>query len=171
MGIRRLVSRTRTALAVTVATVCAVLLLGAPAALAQTVRIDLNPPTVQAGNRVGITASCGDNLNQARVESDAFGQVILQPENGVLTGAVTVPGSKAPGNYNVHLTCANGSTADTNLNVINQTRPTQGPAAGGGGMAGGLDGRTVLIGGLATLALGAGLALATARRRRGGARA
>lgn len=170
MGIRTLLSRTFAALAVTFAVGLSVLL-GASAAMAAAEFVEVNPSSVQAGNRVDVRASCGNNTNQARVESDAFGQVFLRPDNsGMLTGTVTVPANRAAGTYNVLLTCADGSTASTTLNVLSMARPTQGPATGAGGTASGMDGRTVLIGGLATVGIGGGLAMLAARRRRPGVR-
>lgn len=133
--------------------------------------VEVSPNTAQPGTRVSVRASCdGSNNRQATVESDAFGRLVLRPDNGFLTGAVTIPGNKAPGSYNVNLDCSNGNTASTTLNVVNMSKPTQGPAAGGGGTAGsGFGGPLLLIGGLAVVAVGAGLWLTGSRRGRVGA--
>lgn len=129
--------------------------------------VEVTPNTAQAGTRVNIRASCENNNNQqATVQSDAFGRVVLRPDNGFLTGAVTIPGGKAPGTYGVNLSCQNGNTATTSLTVVNMGQGSQGPAAGGGGTAGGLGGSLVLAGGLGIVALGAGFGLLGLVRRR-----
>jgi hypothetical protein len=115
---------------------------------------------------VSIRANCGDGNNrQANVQSDAFGRVIVRPDNGFLTGAATVPSSRPPGSYGVNLTCQNGNTANTTLTVVNMSKPSQGPAAGGGGTAGGGLSPMVMAGGIAAAILGIGLALFGLRRR------
>jgi len=142
------------------------LVLPGAAAQASNTFVEVTPNTVQAGERVSIRANCDDGNNrQGNVHSDAFGRVILRPDNGFLTGAATVPGSRPPGQYAVNLKCQNGNTATTNLTVVNMSKPSQGPATGAGGTAGGLS-PTVLAGGIAAVALGAGLALFGLRRRR-----
>lgn len=105
------------------------------------VYIEVNPSTIQAGFQVQIRASCGDDVNPARAKSDAFGEITLTPQGGSqwLTGTATVPASTKPGNYKVNLTCANGATAATVLDVLDMARPTRGPATGGGGIAVGAD--------------------------------
>jgi hypothetical protein len=139
---------------------------GAAAARAGNVFVEVTPNTVQAGDRVNIRASCDDGNNrQANVQSDAFGRVMVRPDNGFLTGAVTIPGGKAPGAYGVNLTCQNGNTATTTLNVVNMAKPSQGPAAGGGGTASGEISPLILAGGLATIAIGAAIGLLGMRRR------
>jgi hypothetical protein len=90
---------------------------------------------------------------------------MVRPDNGFLTGAVTIPGGKAPGAYGVNLTCQNGNTATTTLNVVNMAKPSQGPAAGGGGTASGEISPLILAGGLATIAIGAAIGLLGMRRR------
>ncbi|MGW4465776.1 hypothetical protein [Micromonospora sp. NPDC004704] len=128
--------------------------------------VEVTPNTAQPGTRVNIRASCDQtNNNQATVESQAFGRVVVRPNNGFLTGAVTIPGNRAPGTFDVNLTCPNGNTAHTTLTVVNMSKPTQGPATGGGGTAGGFGGPVVLAGGLAVILLGGGLWLFSARRR------
>jgi len=142
----------------------AVLLAGAPAR-ADSAWIELNPSTIQAGYRVEIKASCGENLNQAKVTSKAFGEVILAPKLGFLIGDVTVPDKTREGDYDVKLHCANGSTATTTLNVIGMARPSHGPHTGGGGLAASSTGGGALVaGGLAAVAAGVGL-VALRRRR------
>lgn len=128
--------------------------------------VEVTPNTAQAGSRVNIRASCDQaNNNQATVESQAFGRVVVRPNNGFLTGSVTIPGNRAPGTFDVNLTCPNGNTAHTTLTVVNMSKPTQGPATGGGGTAGGFGGPMVLAGGLAVIVVGGGLWLLSARRR------
>ena len=147
------------------AAAAAVLFLAEPAQ-ADGAWIEVNPSSIQAGYRVGIRASCEDNLNEATVTSDAFGQIKLLPEHGFLVGAVTIPTGTKATNYRVRLTCANGSTASTTINVLGMDRPTKGPATGGGGTASGTGGPLVLAGGVATVAVGAGLGVLALRRRR-----
>ncbi|MFD0823860.1 hypothetical protein ACFQ0D_37305, partial [Micromonospora zhanjiangensis] len=114
--------------------------------------IEVTPSTVEPGTRVDLRADCADGNNrQASAESDAFGRVVLRPGNGALTGSVTVPGNKQPGTYQVNLTCQNGNNASTNLIVVNMSKPSQGPATGGGGTAGGMSGPLVIAGGAGRL--------------------
>jgi len=130
--------------------------------------VEVTPSTVRAGERVDIQAGCDGNDKQAGVRSDAFGRVSVRPDNGLLTGAATVPDQKPPGGYDVVLTCRDGSTASTTLTVVNMSKATRGPATGGGGAAGGLVSPVVLAGGLGAVAVGAGVALVVrARRARG----
>lgn len=129
--------------------------------------VEVTPNTAQAGTRVNIRASCENGNNQtASVQSDAFNRVFLRPDNGFLTGSVTIPGSKAPGAYAVNLSCQNGNTATTTLTVVNMSQGSQGPATGGGGTAGGPGGALILAGGLGVIVLGVGLGLAGRQRRR-----
>ncbi|WP_446216521.1 hypothetical protein [Micromonospora sp. IBHARD004] len=143
-----------------------VLMAGAPARAGENTFVEVTPNPAQAGTRVSIRASCGnDNNRQAEVNSDAFGRVMLRPDNGFLTGAVTIPGNKAPGDYPVDLRCSNGNTASTILTVLNMAQPSKGPATGGGGTATGRGaGSLLLIGGLVAVAVVAGV---SARRRAG----
>ncbi|WP_460808654.1 hypothetical protein [Micromonospora zhanjiangensis] len=143
---------------------------GTPSASASAnASIEVTPSTVEPGTRVDLRADCADGNNrQASAESDAFGRVVLRPGNGALTGSVTVPGNKQPGTYQVNLTCQNGNNASTNLIVVNMSKPSQGPATGGGGTAGGMSGPLVIAGGAAIVAVGV-LYLTAGRRRRTGA--
>ncbi|WNM37074.1 hypothetical protein RMN56_17960 [Micromonospora halotolerans] len=143
-----------------------VLTTAAPARAGENVFVEVTPNSVQAGSRVSIRASCdGNNDRQAQVTSDAFGRVMLRPDNGFLTGAVTIPGNKAPGDYPVNLDCSNGKTASTMLTVLNMAQPSKGPATGGGGTAGGRGaGSLLLVGGLVVVAVVAGVG---ARRKSG----
>jgi hypothetical protein len=128
--------------------------------------IEVTPNTAQPGTRVTLRASCDQaNINQAMVDSQAFGRAVVRPNNGFLTGAVTIPGNQAPGTFDVNLTCPNGTSARTTLTVVNMSKPTQGPATGGGGTAGGFSGPLVLASGLTVIVLGGGLWLLSARRR------
>lgn len=134
-------------------------------AQASGVFVEINPSTIQAGFQVAIRASCGDSLNPAKVTSDAFGEVTVQPVNAFLIAAVTVPGNTKPKQYNVRLTCPSKQTANTTLWIIGQETPTKGPATGGGALA---DNGTMMIsGGAAALGLGAVLMVARYRRRAG----
>ncbi|TCB95873.1 hypothetical protein E0H26_18815 [Micromonospora zingiberis] len=143
-----------------------VLVGAAPARAGENTFIEVTPNSVQAGSRVHLRASC-DNANnrQAEVDSDAFNRVFLRPDNGFLTGDVTVPGDKAAGDYPVHLRCNNGQTASTTLTVLNMQQPTKGPATGGGGTAGRSTGSTLLLGGASVVAAAVVFGLITSRRR------
>ena len=150
-----------------------VLATATPARAGENVFVEVTPNSAQAGSRVNIRASC-DNANnrQADVHSDAFGRVMLRPDNGFLTGAVTIPGNKQPGDYTVDLRCSNGNTASTMLTVLNMAQPSKGPATGGGGTAEDRGvGSLLLVGGLAVLAVVAGLGVFGSGRRRAGTRA
>ncbi|MEU7978200.1 hypothetical protein AB0B63_06680 [Micromonospora sp. NPDC049081] len=151
------------------ALVGAFVLMAAPAARAgENTFVEVTPNSTQAGTRVTVRANC-DNANnqQATVHSDAFGRVVLRPGNGFLTGAVTIPGNKQAGDYPVDLRCANGNTASTMLTVLNMAQPSKGPATGGGGMAGDRGaGSLLLVGGLAVVAVVAGLGVFGGNRRR-----
>ncbi|MER7419637.1 hypothetical protein ABT346_23135 [Micromonospora peucetia] len=132
--------------------------------------VEVVPNSAQAGTRVSIRAGC-DNANnrQASVRSDAFGgPVVLRPDNGFLTGQVTIPGNKQPGDYPVDLRCDNGRTATTTLTVLNMEQPSKGPATGGGGTAGASGtGTMLLVGGLAVVGLAVGFGFFGNRRRTG----
>lgn len=143
-----------------------VLATASPARAGENVFVGVTPNSAQAGTRVSIRASCDNNNDrQAQVTSDAFGRVVLRPDNGFLTGAVTIPGNKAPGDYPVNLECSNGQTASTMLTVLNMAQPSKGPATGGGGTASGRGaGSLLLVGGLVAVAVVAGVG---ARRKTG----
>ncbi|BCJ60673.1 hypothetical protein [Micromonospora endophytica] len=152
-----------------IALIAAFVLFGAaPARAGENTFVEVTPNSVQAGARVHIRASC-DNANnrQAEVTSDAFNRVFLRPDNGFLTGDVTIPGNKAAGDYPVHLRCNNGQTASTTLTVLNMNQPTKGPATGGGGTAGRSTGSVLLLGGAATVAAAVAFGLLSSRRRAG----
>lgn len=147
-----------------------VLAAGAPARAGENTFIEVTPNSAQAGTRVDIRASCdNDNNRQADVQSDAFGRVMLRPNNGFLTGAVTIPGNKQPGDYSVELRCPNGGTATTTLTVLNMAQPSKGPNTGAGGTASeGRDtGTLLLVGGLVAAAVAAGFGAFGSRRRTG----
>jgi hypothetical protein len=128
--------------------------------------VEVSPNTAAPGTRVTIRASCDNgNTSQATVESEAFGRVVVRPNNGFLTGAVTIPGNKAPGTFGVNLTCPNGNTATTTITVVNMSKPTQGPATGVGGTAGGTS-PMLMAGGIAALVLVVVFGLIGAARRR-----
>jgi hypothetical protein len=149
--------------------VLAAVLTGAPARAAQTeVFIEVNPNSIQPGLRIGIHASCGENVNTATVRSGAFSEITLTPRSdSLLAGEVTIPTTTKAGEYHVELRCANGDTATAELFVIDMARPTRGPATGGGGAAGlgagagspgngGAGAAWVLLGAGGIAALGAG---------------
>lgn len=146
-----------------------VLMSVSPARAGENTFIEVTPNSVQAGSRVNIRASCDNNNNeQANVHSDAFGNVMLRPDKGFLTGEVTVPGDKQPGDYPVDLRCQNGQTASTMLTVLNMASPSKGPATGGGGTAGGHGtGSLLVLGGVALVATAIVLGMAGNRRRTG----
>ncbi|HEY0700131.1 MAG TPA: hypothetical protein VGD43_20285 [Micromonospora sp.] len=158
--------RTGALLAVALA---AVLTTAAPARAAD-VFVEVNPSTVQAGNLVGIRASCGDNGAPATVESGAFGTVTVQPQGGVLTAAALVPEQTQAREFRVKLTCPNGRTASTMLRVIQAGQPSRGPATGFGGGAHSDPGDALLLGGVAAILVGAALGVVAVRRRERGVR-
>jgi hypothetical protein len=152
-------------------TLAALVLFPSPALAAQTddVFVEVNPSTIEAGKDVGIRASCPDNTKSAVVRSDASDrEITVVPQDGFLVQTVTIPADTDPRSYTVRLTCPGGETATATLHVVTQTRPTQGPATGFGGMAGDGPGGGLLIGvGLLTIAAGAMLGVFTLRRRAG----
>ncbi|HEY0698564.1 MAG TPA: hypothetical protein VGD43_12230, partial [Micromonospora sp.] len=65
-------------------------LLGAGPAVAGNTFVEVTPNTAEPGSQVNLRANCADGNNrQAMVQSDAFGRVVLRPDNGFLTGRVT----------------------------------------------------------------------------------
>ena len=147
----------------------ATLLVGPAPAHAQAVFIEVNPSTVLAGFTVSLRGSCGTNTDPAKVQSEAFGTVTLQPENNFLVGQATVPANKAPRGYTVRLTCPTGGSATTTLWVISATaQPTRGPNTGGAYLAhqGGPGGTAMIASGLAAASVGGVLAFWVIRRRR-----
>ena len=129
--------------------------------------VEVNPSTVEAGFIIGIRASCPDNTRPAEVESRAFGEVVVHPQYGFLTAAVTVRSDINAQSYRVILDCPDTLLgASTTLEVVVGNRPSRGPATGFGGMAGKNDGTTLLTGGAIALAAGLVLAVVTLRRRR-----
>ncbi|WP_167947178.1 hypothetical protein [Micromonospora profundi] len=146
-----------------------VLLSVAPARAGENTFIEVTPNSVQAGSRVSIKASCDNNNDrQANVHSDAFGHVMLRPDNGFLKGEVTVPANKQPGDYPADLKCQNNQTASTMLTVLNMASPSKGPATGGGGTAGGRGtGSMLVLGGVAVVGVAVALGMAGSRRRTG----
>jgi hypothetical protein len=137
----------------------------APATRGAEVFVEVTPRTVQAGEQVEIQASCDGNDQEATVRSDAFGRASVRPDNGLLTGTATVQDRKPPDTYDVVLTCGNQTTANTTLTVVNMSKASRGPATGAGGTAGGTVSPLLLTGGLAVVAVGAGVALIVRGRR------
>jgi hypothetical protein len=174
--------RVRTALTAFAASAGVVLgaALAAPVAWAapSDVFVEVNPATIEAGERVGIRASCPDNDADATVESDAFGEVTVEPRFGFLARSVTIPDKLDARSFTVKLTCPGGQTATATLHVVRAapasptstrpptTGPTKGPATGFGGTAGGGAGMALVAIGLLTVAAGIGLGLLTLGRRR-----
>ncbi len=126
--------RALAALVGTTALLAAGLALATPAQAASGVWVSVNPSTITAGFQVGITGSCGENVNTASVSSGAFtSPVTLTPVNGVLSATAVVPTTTKAQGYNVTLSCASGNMATTTVWVVNNATPTKGPATGGGG--------------------------------------
>lgn len=129
--------------------------------------IEVKPSTVQAGFAVTVTANCGDNLTPAKISSEAFGEQLAVPRNGLLSADMTVSKDKKPGSFLVKVNCPNGRVATTKLHVLAMAAPPRGPDTGGGGLAGGINpGQGLLVAGLATLAAGGVLGFVRMRRRR-----
>ncbi len=144
----------------------AALAVATPAQAASGVWVTVNPSTVGAGLQVGITGSCGENVNTASVSSGAFtSPVTLTPVNGVLSATAVVPSTTKAQGYPVTLNCASGNAATSTLWVVNNTTPSKGPATGGGGSSHD-TGSTLLAGGLAALLGAAALGIVARRRRR-----
>ncbi|HEX6968663.1 MAG TPA: hypothetical protein VF174_07645 [Micromonosporaceae bacterium] len=141
-----------------------VLLTAVPAHAAD-LYVEVDPSTVQAGGQVGIEASCNDNMLPAVVESAAFGTVTVQPQNGKLVGSAMVPPETPADTYRVQLTCPDGRTTATRLNVVAGTIPSRGPATGFGGSAEEGRGLTLLTGGIAAVIAGAVVGVSAHRRR------
>ncbi|GAB7047934.1 hypothetical protein [Catenuloplanes indicus] len=132
--------------------------------------VEVNPSTVAAGGEVSIRASCEENIVDALVRSDAFGELRVSPQYGFLTGRTEIPAGTAADEYQVELVCTGGGRALGTLRVVAGTRPSRGPATGFGGLAGqGPDtgGLALLGGGLAAMAAGATLIVVRLRRRLG----
>ncbi|MDR7278748.1 hypothetical protein [Catenuloplanes atrovinosus] len=156
-------------LAVPLALTAAVLGVPGPANAKADVFVEVNPSTISAGGEVSIRASCEENIVDALVRSDAFGEARVSPAYGFLTGDAEIPADTGADEYQVELTCPGGGRAIGTLRVVADTRPSQGPATGFGGMAGrGPDagGLALLGGGVTALAAGAVLAALWLRRRR-----
>ncbi|GIF76553.1 hypothetical protein [Asanoa siamensis] len=144
-------------------------------AVPEGVFVEVNPSTAEAGQIVGIRASCTEadddppgDTEAAIVESTAFGEVTVQPQFGHLTGAVTIPAETRARSYRVVLDCPGLFTgsADTTINVLNDVRPSRGPATGFGGTAGDDNSTLVLTGGAVALTAGLVLGVLNLRRRR-----
>lgn len=107
--------------------------------------VSVSPTTVQAGAQTQVTASCGENVNEATVSSIAFGSHTLQPIGGVLATTATISPETAPGTYGVRLACKTGSQATTTLTVLgggaSPSAKVPGPNTGGGFLARNPDAR------------------------------
>jgi hypothetical protein len=137
-----------------------------PAHAAAAVFVELNPSTVRAGEQVTLRASCDDNLKAATVVADPIGSVAVEPEFGFLTATAKVPAGQPAGEYRVTLRCPDGETASTSMHVLAKVDPSRGPATGGGGTAPERTVSWLVGGGLVAMLAGAGLGLASVRRRR-----
>jgi hypothetical protein len=122
----------------------------APPTNRNSVFVSVSPTTAQPGSTVQIRASCVDNSASATVTSQAFGQTTVLPSNSMLFAEVTIPATATGGNFNVTVTCKNGSTATTTLTIMvtaattTAAPATRGPNTGGGYLAhhGGTDAGT-----------------------------
>ena len=152
--------------AVLVAALVAAVPSGAAVAAPADVFIEVNPSTIEAGERVGLRASCPNNEQEAQAQSGAFGQVTLEPRFGFLTASVAIPANREARSYTVQLTCPTGQTASATVHVVRGGRPTQGPATGFGGTAGGGTGGLLIGVGLAAIVGGIAVGLLGVRRRR-----
>ena len=131
--------------------------------------LTLSPTSINAGFKIRILATCGENLNPAFVTSRAFGTVTLIADHGILSQNVTISTKITPGVYAVDLRCASGQRSSAELTVLNSHgRPNghHGPDTGGGEMAASTGSKLALGGGLLAIIAGAGLWLASMSRRR-----
>lgn len=129
--------------------------------------VQVKPSTVQAGFAVTVTANCGDNLQPAKIRSEALGEQLALPRNGLLVAEMTVPRDKRADTFTVTVACPNGRMASTKLHVLAMPVPPRGPDTGGGGLAGAAgSGQGLLVAGLATLVAGGVLGFVRMRRRR-----
>ena len=175
-GVARLTSRLIAAFGLVAVTatgsfaVSATVLPATPASAATILLI--TPSTVEAGFAVTLSATCGNNVNPAIVTSKVFGTVTLVPDNGKLHTSIVVPLTTKAGTYAVDLSCASGQTANSTFSVIRPTAPPHtvnpnlGPATGGGEMAASGAARIAIFGGLGAVALGIGVWIVSAVRRR-----
>jgi hypothetical protein len=138
----------------------------AAAAAPADVFVEVNPSTIEAGEKVGVRASCPNNEQEGTATSGAFGRVTLEPRFDFLTASVTIPDTQAAGSYAVRLTCSTGETASVTLHVVRAGQPTKGPATGFGGTAGGGSGGLLIGAGLLAIGGGVALGLLSLRRRR-----
>lgn len=105
--------------------------------------VEVSPSTVTTGELVAIRAACVNNSQTGSVTSDAFGTVSVTPKGGYLAAEVRVPPTARAGQHQVKVTCADGQTATTTLNVVQPTptqppdQPAVGPHTGGGYLGGG----------------------------------
>jgi hypothetical protein len=105
------------------------------------VSIQVNPTTVNAGGSTQITANCGENVSSATVSSTAFGSQTLQATGGTLTATITVMANTPSGKFGVRLACPSGSQATADITVVAATpgASAPGPGTGGGFLAGNDD--------------------------------
>lgn len=129
-------------------------------ALAQSVRVTLNPATASPGADVYVRAMCG-SARSAKVTSDAFATATMGPatEGGGVIALVAVNSAAAPGAHPVQVTCSNGQTGGGSLVVA----PAGGANTGDGAMAPRGPNPALLALGALLLLLGFALAV-----RRGG---
>ena len=144
----------------------AVAALTAPApAHAEGVFVEVNPSTIQAGFQVAIRASCGDALNNAKVHSEAFGTVTVEPVNVYLIAAATVP--EHTRGRRLQREADLPEPADRHHHAVGgqPRQPEHGPNTGGGALAGD-SGATLIGAGAAAIGLGLGVLLLSRRRGR-----
>jgi hypothetical protein len=127
--------------------------------------IEVIPSTVEAGGRISLRASCPSNNESATARSDAFGTATLEPQYGFLVANVTIAATRDARSYPVQMTCPTEQTATATLHVVRAGQPTQGPATGFGGMAGGGSGGLLIGVGLVAIAGGLALGVLSLRRR------
>jgi hypothetical protein len=144
----------------------AILAVPTPAGAAAAVFVEINPSTVRAGDEVGLRASCTDNLNPAVVAAEPWGSIQVKPSFGFLTATTRVSRTTTAGDYRVTLRCPDKGSATAVLHVVARVEPAQGPATGGGGTAPGRQAPLMIGGGAGAIAVGIGLAVYAARRRR-----
>jgi hypothetical protein len=133
--------------------------------------VEVTPATIQAGAKVAIKASCGDNSNSATVTSPAFGTLTVQPWNSLLFAEIDLPVTAPAGTHQVTVNCRTGASANTTLTVLGGAPGTVGPHTGGGFLAHSQETSTRrpvtwLVAGLGALLLAAAVRTVTIRRRR-----
>ncbi|MFC4907098.1 hypothetical protein [Actinomadura gamaensis] len=131
--------------------------------------VSVNPTSVTTEpTPLSIQVACPGGTLGAHVSSSAFGTVPAKGESEV--GTRTRAGL-APGRYIITLTCSNGRTASTSLEVVGaggspRPTPTGAPRTGGGSTS--RPDAVLYLTGLALLGIGAAGGVALRRRGRNG---